>query len=509
MTNLPNSDLPNSDLPNSGTSNPNATHTDAANTGANPINATDALGTTFGLDHLGELSERQLLRALEAIRVSGTLLLEKAKESSLTVLAEGRTLVSFEMPHALAEQELSARRFTLHTYALAEVGGGVPLPQLASSYPTSYLPVLQALPKLTASAHLVSSSLNPEALIQDYLAGSGIMVLERVDVNRLERGYVLVAAGSLQTAASERQRSVTQDAPDVLTGDDALKVLLGLEGRMAFQFIPLAPFMMASLLTLHGQPTESPSSYGALEADYGALEADVALTEDAVSDGVVSDGVPTHSTSSDDVSKDDIPKDDIPKDDLAIEDVLASVVSEVVSVPSASGKIAEVIEDSEDNKDVAASFVTPPDLPQQEAATPPSQALGSAMGVDENGYTFYYEGTACLRVVTPARADAGYYQQTAATAINLPDATANLIKKYYALTLRGRDALSPMMDLFRDVQKEFGVSGKQVLQALTTPQSSHDLLVVEPDPDMLQELLRRLERGGLIFEIDPEQHDVG
>jgi DNA-binding PadR family transcriptional regulator len=92
--------------------------------------------------------------------------------------------------------------------------------------------------------------------------------------------------------------------------------------------------------------------------------------------------------------------------------------------------------------------------------------------------------------------------------IALPDATSHIVKKYYRLTLRGRDALSPMMDMYTSVQKEFGNKGKDVLQVLRQARSSHALLEVEPDPDVLEDLLRRLERASLIFELDPNNRNI-
>lgn len=463
--------------------------TRSANTTINP--RADALAATPELrtlwhDALGNLSERQLLRALAATEVSGTLWLERPHHCSLLLLARGRTLVSFE----LANTEQSHRRVRLFAHPSDET---ILLPRATSRYPTSHLPLLQALPDLPPEQYLSSASCDLNGLVQEQT--EGLLVIETVSaedkpphpikqpvkqptqpLTQQQRGYALFVAGELRDVSLERWSANHTDG-EVLEGSEALTALLELEGHVTVSQWALAPFVSAGLLALRGERRDDSSPFLHATEDLLADDADaVILAQDAAA-----------------VTTEVLEQD--------------TTVTELADTENTAD--AKDTEDTADTQDTdARDTEDDSDAAALKAGANDAGEVPSVLEVSDAGYTFYDGAHACLHVPSTPVLAGGWYHSNSADSIALPDATSHIVKKYYRLTLRGRDALSPMMDVYTVVQKEFGNKGKDILHALREPRSSHALLEVEPDPDVLEDLLRRLVRASLIFELDPNSPDI-
>lgn len=473
-----------------------------SNTTINPdTDASDASASselrTLWHDALGNLSERQLLRALAATEVSGTLWLERPHHCSLLLLASGRTLVSFE----LANTAKSHRRVRLFAHPSDET---TLLPRATSRYPESHLPLLQALPDLPPEQHLSSASCDLSGLVQEQT--EGLLVIETVlpadmpprPISKRQRGYALFVAGELRDVSVERWSENETTGREVLEGIDALTVLLELDGHVTVSQWALAPFVSAGLLALRGERRDDSPPFLRLPTTEDILTDDELTDDEAMGDEAMDDE--TFDADAVILTQEDT---DAGTGEARGQDTTVTELAATKGVADTDELDAEELNaeelNNEDDTD-ASPFAVSED--------PDSDELPCVLEVSDAGYTFYDGAHACLHVPSTPVLTGGWYQSGGADSIALPDATSHIVKKYYRLTLRGRDALSPMMEVYTSVQKEFGNKGKDVLQALREPRSSHALLGVEPDPDVLEDLLRRLLRASLIFELDPNSPDI-
>jgi hypothetical protein len=362
------------------------------------------------------------------------------------------------------------------------------------------------LPDLPAEQYLSSASCDLSGLVQEQT--EGLLVVETVSAEdkpphpikqpvkqptqkpaQKQRGYALFVAGELRDVSLERW-SANHTNSEVLEGSEALTALLELAGHVTVSQWALAPFVSAGLLALRGERRDDSPPFLHATEDLLADDADAKTQTDEVFDA---DAV-ILAQDADAVTTEVLEQDTTVTELADTEDTADTQDTE----DTADTKDTDA-RDIEDNSDAAAL---------KAAAEIDADEVPSVLEVSDAGYTFYDGAHACLHVPSTPVLAGGWYQSDSADSIALPDATSHIVKKYYRLTLRGRDALSPMMDVYTVVQKEFGNKGKDVLHALREPRSSHALLEVEPDPDVLEDLLRRLVRASLIFELDPNSPDI-
>lgn len=138
------------------------------------------------------------------------------------------------------------------------------------------------------------------------------------------------------------------------------------------------------------------------------------------------------------------------------------------------------------------------------AAPEGGSAAFSGLEVTTAGYTYWHNGQPFLTVtgsvIGPERryalAEAGMIRTPE---IELPSEPPGWEEQRYHLTLRGRDALNPMMELNMEFRNEHGSTGEQVLTVLgggaTLEQCARELGF---ELGELKPWLERLEAGGMI-----------
>jgi len=118
----------------------------------------------------------------------------------------------------------------------------------------------------------------------------------------------------------------------------------------------------------------------------------------------------------------------------------------------------------------------------------------------EEGYIFFEEGQAIMRVQAELRGKSGRYEQLDhPPEISLPDEPPGWEQQRYGLTLRGKDALNPMTELSLEFRDLFGIIGKRVLENLRQGASLDSVAQhVNLELGDFKTYLDKLEQEGLI-----------
>lgn len=121
----------------------------------------------------------------------------------------------------------------------------------------------------------------------------------------------------------------------------------------------------------------------------------------------------------------------------------------------------------------------------------------------EEGYTFFEQGQAVLRVDAELRGNSGRYTQLEIPPeLSLPDEPPGWEQQRYGLTLRGKDALNPMTELSLEFRELFGTIGKHVLEDLKKG-ASLDAVAQHVNLELgdFKTYLDKLEQEGLIQQL--------
>lgn len=128
-----------------------------------------------------------------------------------------------------------------------------------------------------------------------------------------------------------------------------------------------------------------------------------------------------------------------------------------------------------------------------------SEAPGSLRCAAE-GYTYLQRGEPLFQVVATYR---GVAAQFAAVSnfpeLHFPDEPPGWEHRHFVLTLRGKDALNPITDIAMQFKRDFGNSGRQILEKLEfglTAEGVADYLGIELAE--LRSWLERFEKEGLV-----------
>jgi hypothetical protein len=130
----------------------------------------------------------------------------------------------------------------------------------------------------------------------------------------------------------------------------------------------------------------------------------------------------------------------------------------------------------------------------------PAQLTGVIVAAD--GYAFVTRGEPYLTVATepvdPPRAYPALEVPTSPD-LHLPDEPPGWETRRYVLTLRGRDALNPMTELWMRFRTAYGAPGQRLLEVLADGATiEHVAAALETDLDELGPWLKKLEEEGLV-----------
>lgn len=202
--------------------------------------------------HSGSLSARELLRCLETLGCTGTLVLERGPSALLLLLHQGRVAAR----HTLgAAQALESATWTFHF----EPHDPSPRPQLGSRYPGSVSPLLRAVPALGFDR--LPSLLDLQSLLSQLReeAFSGCLALETPlgqGVALLEQGRVSAAVFEEEGLLREKNEALRAMRRNHVGASDAELWLRALD-----------PFFVQSLLGLaSGQRWRPDGSFSGLES---------------------------------------------------------------------------------------------------------------------------------------------------------------------------------------------------------------------------------------------------
>jgi hypothetical protein len=129
-------------------------------------------------------------------------------------------------------------------------------------------------------------------------------------------------------------------------------------------------------------------------------------------------------------------------------------------------------------------------------------ATHTGIRTDEQGFTYVARGAPYLTVTGGV---AGTTRSYAALGddevpdLHLPDEPPGWETQRYVLTLRGRDALNPMTELWMRYRAAYGVQGQRLLEILAEGATlEHASSALETDLEELRPWLKRLEAEGLV-----------
>lgn len=163
-------------------------------------------------------------------------------------------------------------------------------------------------------------------------------------------------------------------------------------------------------------------------------------------------------------------------------------------------------------------------LEPRSAAAVAGYALGRAYEGDHqhhtgieagpDGVTFYHRGEAYLHLTaaphgaaSPADASAedelpqryAALDEPAAPAVPLPDEPPGWEAQHYVLTLRGRDALNPMTELWMQFRTTYGAPGQRLLEVLADGAALETVATALDTPlEELRPWLQKLETEGMV-----------
>ncbi|MEX2536015.1 MAG: hypothetical protein WD273_10520 [Trueperaceae bacterium] len=137
-------------------------------------------------------------------------------------------------------------------------------------------------------------------------------------------------------------------------------------------------------------------------------------------------------------------------------------------------------------------------LERRAAAGDPNNYTG--VTASEGGYTFYCEGKPYLHLAAQLLGTGGRFTPLETVPdLQLPDDPPGWERRRFDLTLRGRDALNPMTELSMKFGDNYGVNGRNVLEAIRRGLSIEDAAArLEIDLQELKPWLERLQSDGLI-----------
>jgi hypothetical protein len=126
---------------------------------------------------------------------------------------------------------------------------------------------------------------------------------------------------------------------------------------------------------------------------------------------------------------------------------------------------------------------------------------GIATGPD--GVTFHYRGEPYLAIAGRAGEHVGQrfaaLEEPAAPAVPLPDEPPGWEAQRYVLTLRGRDALNPMTELWMRFRATYGAPGQHLLEVLADGAALESVATALETPlEELRPWLQKLEGEGLV-----------
>ncbi|MDZ7705697.1 MAG: hypothetical protein U5L04_14585 [Trueperaceae bacterium] len=136
----------------------------------------------------------------------------------------------------------------------------------------------------------------------------------------------------------------------------------------------------------------------------------------------------------------------------------------------------------------------------EDADTPPQPRGFSGTEVSAHGYSYYQDGECYLLVRSETHGDRGRYRlRDQIPSLTLPDEPPGWEAQRYRLTLRGKDALNPMMELSQEFTDRYGSEGTKILRTLGQQLSAEEVAFrLELSFSSLRTWLDRLEGEGLI-----------
>jgi hypothetical protein len=183
----------------------------------------------------GSYSGFELLKKLDALQLSGTLVLGSGHGYALLSLDQGKVMTTRQLGQCQLEQTNLSFHFRKHSVSA--------LPLLESQFSQSAIPVMRAVPYLELGQRLPARAVDVIALLR-HLAEeqfSGYLSLEKM----VDRGLVLLLEGKLSAAYFESDGQL-REASDALRGIRRLSVSSGVN----LQFCALEKPLVTALLGL-------------------------------------------------------------------------------------------------------------------------------------------------------------------------------------------------------------------------------------------------------------------
>jgi hypothetical protein len=133
---------------------------------------------------------------------------------------------------------------------------------------------------------------------------------------------------------------------------------------------------------------------------------------------------------------------------------------------------------------------------------PGESAAHTGIRTDERGYTYVLRGEPYLTVTGGVAGTAQAYaalKEGEVPDLHLPDEPPGWETQRYVLTLRGRDALNPMTELWMRFRSTHGTEGQRLLEVLAEGATiEHVSGAMEAELEELRPWLKRLEDEGLV-----------
>lgn len=162
--------------------------------------------------------------------------------------------------------------------------------------------------------------------------------------------------------------------------------------------------------------------------------------------------------------------------------------------------VAPIPEESSAEADATDGAVDTPEGDAEDASPPPKPRGFSGTEVSAQGYSYYQDGECYLLVRSETHGDRGRYRlRDQIPSLTLPDEPPGWEAQRYRLTLRGKDALNPMMELSQEFTDRYGSEGTKILKTLGQQLSAEEVAFrLELSFGNLRKWLDRLEGEGLI-----------
>lgn len=157
-------------------------------------------------------------------------------------------------------------------------------------------------------------------------------------------------------------------------------------------------------------------------------------------------------------------------------------------------------EESSAEADTTDGATDTPEGDAEDASLPPKPRGFSGTEVSAQGYSYYQDGECYLLVRSETHGDRGRYTlRDQLPSLTLPDEPPGWEAQRYRLTLRGKDALNPMMELSQEFTDRYGSEGTKILRTLGQQLSAEEVAFrLELSFGNLRKWLDRLEGEGLI-----------